>query len=134
MAFERLDSVVKRVVSRVVNEVGESAIAVAHLRRKGPEAEAPGQVTELRQQEEKTDGASRERTNAALPMGRKQRIAPSSPIPVVASPKPAVRCFLVIEGGGGRPAEGGVRRAAYRADAGRERARELGLVVHAATR
>ena len=38
--------------------------------------------------------------------------------------------LIVIEGGGGRPAQGGASRAAYRADPGRVRAREfLKLVV-----
>ncbi len=53
MAWKRLDSVIAKVVDRVVNEVGEGvaaatapdAVNVAKS-RKGPEAVAPGQVRE----------------------------------------------------------------------------------------
>jgi len=79
------------------------------------------------------DFASRAHMDTALPMGRRMTVATASP-KAAGSPSPVAVIHLRIIEGGGRPAEGGVRRAAYRADAGRERARELGLVVHAAAR
>mgnify|MGYP000160790752 CR=1 FL=1 len=107
MAWKRLDSVIAKVVDRVVNEVGEGvaaatapdAVNVAKS-RKGPEAVAPGQVREETTQPGKAP--------ASLGNAKGRRAHPHELAPLGARQPLVLR---VIEGG--RPAEGGVRRAAF---------------------
>lgn len=111
MAFKRLDSVVERVLSRVV-VVGEVAAATASQPSEKAGAEAPASSREDTLHAKEVDASRWEYT--ATKAG-----APHSE---------AVYCHLrVMEGG--RRAGGGGRSPAYRSSP-RERANELGLVVH----
>lgn len=129
MAFERLDSIVSRVVGRVMNDVGAGDVGASPdavklaKSRKNAGTEAPASYREVTTVEkEATDEATQPGKAPASPaIGRKQRIAPGSPIPVAAGPMPAVRCFLVIEGGLSgahvrrpRPSKQGLRVASSR--------------------
>lgn len=132
MAWKRLDSVIAKVVDRVVNEVGEGvaaatapdAVNVAKS-RKGPEAVAPGQVREETTQPGKAP--------ASLGNAKGRRAHPHELAPLGARQPLVLR---VIEGG--RPAEGGgVKPGGLRTDPVEVLAREWKVVEggrHAALR
>jgi hypothetical protein len=130
MSFKTLGEALESALASALN--GEEGAATPSVSRKMTGAvESPGPVTGLRQREEKSDGASRERMNAALPIGRKRRIAPGEPHrPEEASPRPAVRRFLLIEGG--RTETGGNASVRPFAASPQGRAREWLKLVHSA--
>lgn len=114
MAWLTLGEALEAALVSRLNEVGDEVAGTrldAAMSKKRPSrspAKFQGEVSQEAivgtHQRETPLIASHAHMGKALPMGRKRCTAPSSPSPVVASPKPAVRRFLLIEGGlGDRP-------------------------------
>lgn len=143
MAFERLDSVVKRVVSRIANEVGEGdgcnrpdACKLAKSRGKEAgtdKAPASQEVVSTRRGKLKTASVTTQpgKAPASSAHGRGRPTQNPSALP----PRRVGRPMLYVIEGGGRPAQGGDCRAAYAQARGGNPASNLKLVsAHAAPR